>query len=226
MTTVAMIGDSLLDQAFVPGTPPGLGEANVRAIMEAAGYARADTSFYACGGKAITANDTNGLGTVANIAAARAALGRVDQWLIALVTNNVGSGLQSDVAPMVAAMNTVLDAIGNEGRVTWVGLAFKGVANDNAALFNPYVQATIEGRGGRYADWQNYIHNGRDETNLWLASDSTHMSQAGYAIKNAWLRDQLALPWFGEWNGSTMTPLKPIEWNGSAASNLTMRQVF
>lgn len=223
MTTTCLIGDSLLAQNLVPGTGQSLGPANVTTILSAAGYPLNDINIHAVGGKSLLAADTGGTTTLQDIAAARVALGHVDQWWIALGTNReVDTGDAAAVTALTNAVQTILDAIGNEGRVTWCGLAYKGAGNTNAGLYNPAIKALVEAKTGcRYADWQNYVHNGRDETNLWLSSDSTHMSQEGYDLKNRWMRDQLAIPWASEWDGAKLIPLKAIEWNGATATPLT-----
>lgn len=179
---VAVIGDSLTYQN-------GLGEANITQKLVDDGYSASNLYVYGVGGKKITAADSKGKTTVQNIADARTKLGNVDIWLIALGTNNVSDSQTT----FVNNMNTVLNTIGSTDKVVWVGVGFYRVTNANAAKVNPLIQSTVGGYGNAaYADWNSYIHNGRDETGLWIyPTDSTHMTDAGYAIRNGYYLQQI-----------------------------------
>lgn len=180
--TVAVIGDSLTYQ-------DGLGEKAIAQALVDDGYGASNVYVYGIGGKKITAKDSRGKTTVQNIAEARAKLATVDIWVIALGTNNVGDSTTT----FSANVNAVLDAIGPDDRVVWVNLAFYRITNSNAAKFNPLLQAAVSARPhASYADWNSFIHDGRDETGLWVYPvDATHMTQAGYAARNAFVLTQV-----------------------------------
>src|SRR5699024_2253557 len=126
-------------------------------------YLHESISFYAVGGKEIELPDVHGRTTVQDIADARAALSGIEKWIIALGTNNV---YMTD-AEIESAMDTVLAALGDDEFV-WMGLAFKGAENVDAARVNPLIQAKVEAApNGTFLDWNSYVHDGRDETGLW-----------------------------------------------------------
>jgi hypothetical protein len=178
---VAVIGDSLTYQT-------GSGVANITAKYVSAGYTAGNISVYGVGGKPITAADSTGKTTVQNIADARTKLGTVDAWVIALGTNNT-----SDTdATFTSNVNTVLNAIGSTDKVVWIGLSYYSAANTNASHFNPLLSSAVGAKSNaKYADWNSFIHNGRDETGLWVyPTDSTHMTDTGYVIRNQYYVDQ------------------------------------
>lgn len=182
--TVAVIGDSLTYQ-------DGYGTQNITNLLAQNGYPVGSSYVYGVGGKSITQPDTQGMTTAQNIAAARAQLGHVDTWLIALGTNDTGLDDQS----FINSVTSIMNAIGPNDTVVWVGLGYYGVNNTNAAHFNPIMASILNNyANAHFADWNSYIHNGRDETGLWVYPvDSTHMTQAGYAIRNQFYVDQILL---------------------------------
>lgn len=180
--TVAIIGDSLTYQN-------GNGTYELTQKLVAAGYDPSNIYIWGVGGKKLTTADTSGKTTMQNIADARVQLQHVDTWIIALGTNNAGN---TDAA-FTQGVNTVLDTIGSQERVVWISMAFYKITNNNAARFNPILSATVEARvNGDFVDWNTYIHNGRDETGLWVYPvDYTHMTTAGYDIRNNYYVAQL-----------------------------------
>jgi len=197
---VGVIGDSLTAQ-------DGQGKTRIVSELIDSGYLPESISFYAVGGKEIELPDVHGRTTVQDIADARAALGGIEKWIIALGTNNV---YMTD-AEIESAMDTVLAALGDDEFV-WMGLAFKGAENVDAARVNPLIQAKVEAApNGTFLDWNSYVHNGRDETGLWGTEDSTHMSEAGYALRNEFMVDGLGEgPYFP-------SPQLPIQFTYSEA---------
>jgi len=179
---VAVIGASLTYQ-------DGAGVANISALLVQNGYTASDLYVYGVGGKKMTAADSTGKTTLQNIADARAQLGSVDVWVIALGTNDVN---ETDTE-YINNMQAILSAIGPTDKVVWIGMAFYSVANTNAAHFNPIEASTLSSYSNTtWADWNSYIHNGRDETGLWVYPvDYTHMTAAGYEIRNQYYLDQI-----------------------------------
>lgn len=180
--TVAVIGDSLTYQ-------DGDGVMNITNMLVDNGYSASNTYVYAAGGKAMTTADSRGKTTLQNISEARSALGDVDTWVIALGTNNVNDSdttFQSNV-------NAILNTIGGSDTIIWIGMAFYGSNNTNASHFNPITIGVLASHpNAHFADWNSFIHNGRDETGLWAyPQDYTHMSVAGYLVRNQYYIDQI-----------------------------------
>ena len=109
---VAIIGDSLTYQA-------GAGEARITDLIREKGHGGGGIYFTGVGGKRLTVSDSAGASTLENIAAARAQLGHVDTWVIALGTND----RNSTSAVVRASVNEILTALGDDHFV-WVGFGF------------------------------------------------------------------------------------------------------
>jgi hypothetical protein len=148
----------------------------------AAGWNELSVWWHGVGGKPIDTADSSGTTTIENLTAADAALGGIDQAVIALGTNNVSQTDQQ----IIDGVNAVLDhaASLDVGEVIWRGIAYRAPTNANAARVNPLIRDTVEAHSmnARFADWAAYVHNGRDETDLWDPSDGSHMTEAGYAV--------------------------------------------
>lgn len=191
---VGIIGDSLTAQE-------GRGKTELVRLVLDAGYAPASVSFYAVGGKPINTPDVYGRITVDDIADARQNLGDIEKWIIALGTNDsdlTETEFADEMAPVLAALG--------DDEFVWVGLAFKGAGNTDAARLNPVIEEQVsQTPNGRYADWQNFIHDGRDETGLWGTVDSTHMTEAGYAIRNQFMVSELGPGPFTQDEGEDIT---------------------
>lgn len=179
--TIAIIGDSLTYQ-------DGNGESNLRSQLVAAGWRNEDIYFWAVIGKRIASADTNGKTTVQNIADARAQLGKVDTWLIALGTN----GRVDPDATTDSNMSTVLSAIGTGEKVVWVGIGVMNATEPDTLRRNGRMKLACGARPNTYfMDWNGYIHNGRDETGLWNVNDGLHMTPAGYTVRRGYYLETL-----------------------------------
>ena len=185
--TLAIIGDSLTEWSQGNASPPTR-EATTRAKMATAGYASSDTYWYGKSGKGLVAADSAGKTTMQNIADARAALGTVNVWVIALGTNNTSDS----TATYAANMRQILNAIyvtGNENdRVVWVNLAFYSKTDTRSTTYNPVIASTIaEYSKASVLDWHAQIHQtGIYDTADWIyPTDGVHMTTQGFAKRDA-----------------------------------------
>jgi hypothetical protein len=235
VTNFCLIGDSLMFQAdLTVATTPGYGVADITSKIAAAGLSTAATNLYikAVGGKTITTADSTGTTTMQNIASARAQMGRVDVWLIALGTNNT-----SDTNTALAAnVQTILDLIGTEGIIVWVGIGFAGSANTNALRMNPIIKTAVQAHAGSiWVDWNAYVHNGRDELNpiIWirdLGLDSTHMTwPTGYqTVRNpffVYCLQMARMQLVEKLSSGATNRLRVVEWDGTTLTDLGV-QIF
>lgn len=228
MTTLGIFGDSLTYRSGETADPPSR-EATTRALLTAAGWLNEDIFWHGVGGKRMLVADSSGKTTIQNLTDAAAALGTLDQVVIALGTNDVS---MTEVE-FGDAIDDILDhaATLGVGDLAWVNLAFKSAANANALTFNPVIAARVDARPwARALDWKTFIHTPTDPAD-WIAADSTHMSVAGYAKRDNFIIDQLqpaspaTAPYFAESNGTTLTPLAVVESNGTSLTTLTVTEI-
>lgn len=165
---VAVIGDSLtymLDTGWA------------KFLTRATGYDPEDGAifYYGASGKEILAADFVKRRTIEeDIAFARAQLGTVDTWIIALGTNDTGAGEST----FRTRVETVLTELASENRVVWIGLAYKQESNPLLA-FNTYLADEISAfPNAEYADWADYVYDPYNADD-WSASDSIHMTDDG-----------------------------------------------
>lgn len=180
---IAVIGDSLTHMG-------GSGEVFFREALGVAGIPDEHLYYYGVIGKRTTAADSAGKTTVQNIADARAQLGEVDRWVIALGTNDRNSESASYIRTTI---QTVLSAIGSD-RVIWVGLTSKGAATAADIQTNTFIQEELR-PGDMYADWDARIRSidgGADPSPYWNTSDATHMPPLGYRERARFYAEQLA----------------------------------
>lgn len=176
MTGIGVIGDSLTYQG-------GQGAQRIIDAFKTAGH---DVTN-------IGVNGLTGRG-IAGTAVRPSTLEVIQQWrftgfdpgtyLIALGTNNRGD----TAAHWRRDIGKVLTEIGPGKAVHWIGLAFRGGFDPRAEQFDRVLwELQIDGRLTGHS-WEDYIHDGRDQTGLWLPSDpnGVHMTKAGYDIRNAY----------------------------------------
>lgn len=176
-TRIAIIGDSLMEQE-------GQGQVNVPAAFVSAGWSGPGIWFHGVGGKRIVAPEGgSGLTTINNIAQARADLGaEPDLWLIQLLGNDFGSTDQQ----ISDDIQLVLDALGPAARVAWVNFTQNTTASNNILRGNAIIQDKMTNRPNSYMmDWREYAMQ-HDNPDGWY-TDGTHMTPAGYAVKNAYM---------------------------------------
>lgn len=155
---IAIIGDSMMRQG-------GSGEALYRTELIQRGWGDSDIFFYAVDGKRIASVDSAGYTTMDNIDQARAAIGEPDVWVIALGMD----GRDDDDGTTMSNLGVVLSAIGTARKVIWVNVGLADAGNADVLRRNEVIQSTMFVRGGpsKTADWFSWIHDGRDETDLW-----------------------------------------------------------
>lgn len=179
--TIAMIGDSLTYQ-------DGNGVTNITNKLVAAGWQAGNISVYGCIGKRISTADSNGKTTVQNIADARAQLGEPALWVIALGTN----GRADPDTTTTSNVTQVMDAIGAGKKVLWIGVGLMSSTDADSLRRNQAIIAALTNYPGAvYADWNGYVHNGRDESGLWNVNDGIHMTPNGYALRNTFMVEQV-----------------------------------
>jgi hypothetical protein len=172
--TVAVIGDSLTDQRDA-------GQARIEYALQNRGHGGRGIFFWGVGGKSLLAPDSLGTTTLQNIRAARAELGHVDTWVIALGTTE----RFSTRAEVRLGVRRVVSALGTD-RFVWIGTGFYQADSQlsrriNAILVNNIAAAP----NGRYANWNRYIHNPvRSSEDLWVfPQDRLHMTEKGYLLR-------------------------------------------
>ena len=144
---VAIIGDSLTYQG-------GAGEARITDLIREHGHGGGGIYVWGVGGKRLTVDDSGGASTLDNIAAARAQLGNVDTWVVALGTND----RYSTKAVVRASVNEILTALGDDHFV-WVGLGFYDRDNAHADRLNAILGNAIAATpNGTLADWDTFVH--------------------------------------------------------------------
>lgn len=177
---LVVIGDSLTYQS-------GAGRANLESEMAKRGIVPQDIYFYGVSGKKLIDPDTGGKTTFDNITEAVAQMGNVDQWIIALGTNDAGA----TSASITSRTQSILAAIPPGDPVSWIGVSYKtNTPGGSADKVNTAVQAGIDSRT-TFCDWGAFIHDGRDETGLWLTTESTHMTAAGYKVRTEYYVNQI-----------------------------------
>lgn len=136
--------------------------------------------------------DIIGRETIQNIQDAKQGFGDISHWLIALGGNNSSDSQAS----MASDINEILNLIGPEGKVTWIGLSAKGSNTANRNTFNQVLQNQLPLRPNSfYADWDQYIRsldNGQEDSIYWLPDDNIHMSEEGYVVRANYFADILA----------------------------------
>ena len=172
--TVAVIGDSLTDQR-------GAGRARIEYALQNRGHGGGGIFFWGVGGKHLLAPDSLGTTTLQNIRAARAELGHVDTWVIALGTTE----RFSTRAEVRVGVRRIVRALGTD-RFVWIGAGFYDANSAlsrriNAVLVNNIAAAP----NGTYADWNRYIHAPvRASEDLWVfPQDRLHMTEKGYLLR-------------------------------------------
>jgi hypothetical protein len=172
--TVAVIGDSLTDQR-------GAGQARIKDALRRRGLGGGGIFFWGVGGKQLLAPDSLGTTTLQNIRAARAELGHVDTWVIALGTTE----RFSNRAEIRVGVRRIINALGTD-RFVWVGTGFydpdSGLSRRiNSVLVNNIAAAA----NGRYANWNRYIHHPvRAAEDLWIfPRDRLHLTEKGYLLR-------------------------------------------
>jgi hypothetical protein len=172
--TVAVIGDSLTDQR-------GAGQARIEDALRSRGHGSDGIYFWGEGGKELSAPDSRGMTTPQNIRAARALLGHVDTFVIALGTTERFSS-RTEIRH---GMSRVVYALGADDFV-WIGTGFHDGDSANSRKVNRILEAKIAASPhGRYADWNDFIHAPvRDSRDLWIfPRDRLHMTEKGYLIR-------------------------------------------
>lgn len=172
--TIAVIGDSLTDQR-------GAGQARTEQALQERGYGGGGIFFWGVGGKRLLVPDAIGTTTLENIRAARAELGHVDTWLIALGTND----RFDSTSKIRRRVDRILDALGKD-RFVWIGLGFYNADSALSRRVNDVLKDAISARpNGRYASWNRFIHHPtRDAADLWtFPKDELHMTEKGYLLR-------------------------------------------
>ncbi len=172
--TVAVIGDSLTDQR-------GAGQARIEDALHKRGHGGGGVYFWGVGGKGLSAPDSMGATTVQNIRAARAQLGHVDSWVIALGTTE----RFSDRPDIRRGVRRVVNALGDDDFV-WIGTGFYDKGSANSRKVNAILEAKVAAApNGRYADWNGHIHSRvRHSGDLWIfPKDRLHLTEKGYLIR-------------------------------------------
>lgn len=188
--TLAIIGDSLTERAVSTAAPPDR-ELPTRAAMVSVGFVDGDIYWYGDGGKTMHSADSNGNTVSANITAARSALTDVDKWVFALGWNDVGDG----EATFKSEVNAILDLIYPVGTepdlVWWMNKAVENPANTNANNQNTWLAEVVAARSESdrifVADWYGYVHAGTPDSADWLPADVPHMTEQGYAVRDAFI---------------------------------------
>jgi lysophospholipase L1-like esterase len=180
---VFVIGDSLTAQ-YLDNVETG--STYVPQAMHAVGWPTAGIQVYSWPGKPILDTDPGGHTTIWNIQQLRAAYGEPDLWIFALVTNdNVDSS-----AKVTTDMQTVFSELGPSARVMWVNEGVHNLQYSEELRVNAVVAQQVAARPHSYlADWHDFLSNpSLDQTNFW--TDGTHMTRAGYDVRNAFVADQ------------------------------------
>jgi hypothetical protein len=180
--TVAVIGDSLTDQR-------GAGQARIEDALHNRGHGVGDIYFWGVGGKRLVGPDSLGTTTLQNIRAARAELGHVDTWVIALGTTE----RFSSKADIRVGVRTVVNALGTDDFV-WIGTGFYESESANSRKVNVLIKDAIAASpNGRYANWNGYIHRPvRRSASLWTyPRDRLHMTEKGYLIRARYYARQI-----------------------------------
>lgn len=185
----------------------GAGPTHYFSAFEDASLSTRDVYFWGVGGKRISGPDLTGKTATNNITDAASWLGTIDEWIIALGTNDRP---QSD-ATINADIDTLLTAIGPTAKVIWVGLTSKGSASADDIRLNGLIQAKLAARGNAvFADWDAHIRaidGGANPSPYWLTTDSTHMTPLGYEVRSAFYVDQLVAstqPWDAVYVGGSL----------------------
>lgn len=166
---IAVIGDSLTHMS-------GLGQGFFEKTMDSFGFDRSDLYWWGVPGKQINATDTGGKYTQQNVIDAKATLGSVNVFVIALGTNNRTT---SD-ALLISSTTNVMNEIGSSSKVIWVGI---GLANQNDAdsiRANNAIKNVVNGfANGTFVDWNTFIHGFSGTDDRW-STDGVHMTPSGY----------------------------------------------
>jgi hypothetical protein len=182
---IAIIGDSLTSQA-------GTGTMSIETLLQKEGYRSSNWYIYGVDGKRIASADKYETTTVENIAAAREKLGRIDVWLIALVTND----RQHTPEQIEADVQTVMKTIGDD-RVVWLNATSRDQSYTSTARANSTLQEALSGyKNATYLDFDSYIHKTGHHNDWWKPKtfeDPIHMTEEGYAVRNRYYVDQLNL---------------------------------
>lgn len=175
--SVAVIGDSLTYQR-------GAGEKALRAELAKAGFAPGRSCWSGADGRTITGGIPGGApDAVTEAKRCRATIGEPDVWVVALVTND----LDETPAQLTARMQQLLATIGDGHRVVWVNAGRHDTTQGVALAANDTVAKVVAGRPHTVlADWYGYVAGHADNPAWWVA-DGTHMTPAGYAVRNAFV---------------------------------------
>lgn len=175
--TVAVIGDSLTYQRDA-------GQARIEQTLQNRGHGGGGVYFWGVGGKRLLTPDSLGTTTLQNIEAARAELGHVDTWLIALGTND----RLSSTSEIRGAVDQIINALGPD-RFVWIGVGLY----DRDSVYSRRVNVVLKDAiatepNGVYANWNNYIHDPvRAAEDLWVfPKDRVHMTEKGYLIRSSY----------------------------------------
>lgn len=183
---VAIIGDSLTAMSGANGAYLLTGLNDRKLAAE-------NVYHWGVGGKKIVGADLTGRDSLQNIDDAIVQLGSVDQWIIALGTND----RPSDDATVNAAIDSILakiDAVAPGSRVTWINLSSLEYAGVDDVRLNGLIEAKAAERPNTYvADWDAHIRavdGGENPSPYWL-SDGVHMTPEGYEIRANFYLDQV-----------------------------------
>lgn len=184
-------GDSLTSMSGANGT-------YVYTELVASGIPPENVYFWGVGGKRIsvpstasTNNNGNAKTTMQNIQDARAALGTIDTFLIALGQNDVPF-----TSPEIEGyVDALLAEIGAGPKVVWISLSALQTASADHVRINGILQAKLAARPNSFlADWNAYIRSvdgGANPSPLWDV-DGIHMTPLGYQTQRApYFVDQL-----------------------------------
>lgn len=169
----------------------GAGPTHYFSAFVDAGLSTRDMYFWGVGGKRIAGADLTGKTAANNVADAQAWLGTIDEWIIALGTNDRP---QPD-ATINADIGTILTAIGPTAKIIWIGLTSKATASADDIRVNNLIKAKLTARGNAvFADWDAHIRSidgGANPSPYWLTTDTTHMTPLGYQERAAFYAAQL-----------------------------------
>jgi hypothetical protein len=185
--TVAIIGDSLTYRA--DDVPANSRETLTRGRFDAAGWDDPGSVYWwGRGGKNMHAADSGGKTVSQNITDALTQMGTsgVDQWIIALGTNDVADG-ETQFRSEVSAILDLIFPTGSEAtHVYWPTFTAMNAANTNYLNITSWLRSEVAARtdlAGKVhiIEWADYIHSaGVYDDADWLAGDVPHMTPQGY----------------------------------------------
>lgn len=183
---LAVIGDSLTYQSL-----EGFG--NLTTYLSGYEVSEGALFYQGASGKEISVPDYLGRDLLTiDIPTARRNLGVVDTWVIALGTNDM---LQAgSEANFKARITSVLEALKDERRVLWVGLA-AGDPGISFETYNTYIRSVVSNYPN--VEFLEFEQSSRDPyiAGDWVfPTDNLHMTQQGYLRRSKFVVDNLEEP--------------------------------